>query len=122
MRVFMVEDSKPMQSLLTDLLSSVGGFEVIEAAATELAATEWLEAHEGEWHLATLDLVLSDGSGFNLIKRCRDHAARDGKIVVFSDFVMPGIERKCKELGADAVIRKSEYKLLTDYCAQLQTA
>ena len=109
-----------MQSLLTDLLGSVGGFEVVQAAATELAATEWLENHPGEWNLATLDLVLSDGSGFNLIKRCRDKASYGGKVVVFSDFVMPGVERKCKEMGADAVIRKTNYKDFTDYCAQLQ--
>ena len=121
MKVFIVEDSRPMQSLLADLLESIGGFEIVDVADTESAAPAWLDRHRGNWHLATLDLVLRDGSGFNLIKRFRKHSP-GGKIVVFSEFVAPDIERKCLEMGADAVIRKSEYLAFTDYCHRLKNA
>jgi DNA-binding NarL/FixJ family response regulator len=119
MKVFIVEDSPPMQSLLADLLQSIGGFEVVDVADSESAATEWLKRHRGDWQLVTLDLVLRDGSGFNLIQRFRKHS-RGGKIVVFSEFVAPDIEGRCLEMGADAVIRKSEYLAFTDYVHQLK--
>jgi hypothetical protein len=38
-RVFLVEDQKPMQVLVSDLLECVGGFELAGAAASETSAT-----------------------------------------------------------------------------------
>jgi len=118
MRVFMVEDSQPMLCLLTDVLGSLGDFEVVAAATTELAATAWLDKHPGEWNLATLDLLLGDGTGLDLIQRCRAQGPA-GKIVVFSAFVTPAIASRCKAYGADAVIVKSDFKALAAFCAQL---
>ena len=69
-RVFIVEDLKPMQELLCDLLASVGGFDVVGTANTETAATDWLLRHRGGWDLAIVDLLLGEGSGFTLISRC----------------------------------------------------
>ena len=118
MRVLMVEDSKPMQCVLAELLNSLGDFEVVAAATTELSATAWVESHPHGWNLATLDLLLSDGSGFNLISRCRAQAP-EAKIVIFSAFVTPAIDSKCRQMGADAVIVKSDIQALAAFCGQL---
>lgn len=116
--VFVVEDSRNMQSALNDLFSVVGGFKVIGSAVNEMEATEWLEAHPGEWELVTLDLILHDGSGFNLIQRFRQQT-HVGKIVVFSDYITPVIEERCSEMGADAVFGKTDIREFSAYLDEL---
>lgn len=111
-RVFLVEDQKPMQDLLRDLLDSVGGFELVGLAASETSATDWLLRHKGGWDLAIFDLMLAEGSGFTLLSRCRSEA---GAVVVFSDFVTPVVQQRCLRLGADGVISKAEFGALRGY-------
>jgi len=106
-RVFVVEDAKPMQELIRDLLQSIGGFEIVGSATNETAATEWLLRNGGGWDLTILDLLLAEGSGFTLITRCQKEPS--GSVVVFSDFVTPVVRQRCIRLGADGVISKSEF-------------
>lgn len=112
-RVFLVEDAKPMQELVRDLLESVGGFEVVGMASNETAATEWLLRHRGGWDLAIVDLLLAEGSGFTLITRCNKEPG--GAVVVFSDFVTPVVRQRCIRLGADGVISKAQFGELRAY-------
>lgn len=112
-RVLIVEDSKPMQELVGDLLESVGGFEVVGMASNETAATEWLLRHRGGWDLAVVDLLLAEGSGFTLITRCNKEPG--GAVLVFSDFVTPVVRQRCIRLGADGVISKAEFRELRAY-------
>jgi DNA-binding NarL/FixJ family response regulator len=112
-RVFLVEDQKPMQELIRDLLDSIGGFEVVGVAADETAATDWLLRHRGGWDLAIVDLLLAEGSGFTLITRCNQEPS--GAVLVFSDFVTPVVRQRCMRLGADGVISKSQFAELRAY-------
>jgi len=57
-------------------LQSLGGVNVVATAATETEATELIFKREGDWQLVTLDLLLEEGSGFNLIPRCKAHPER----------------------------------------------
>jgi DNA-binding NarL/FixJ family response regulator len=112
-RVFIVEDQKPMQELVRDLLESVGGFEVVGCASSETSATEWLLRHQGGWDLAIVDLLLAEGSGFTLLSRCNKEPS--GAVVVFSDFVTPVVRQRCIRLGADGVISKAQFGELRAY-------
>ena len=112
-RVFLVEDSKPMQDLVRDLLESVGGFDVVGSTDNETSATEWLLRNRDGWDLAILDLLLGEGSGFTLITRC--NKVRSGAVLVFSDFVTPVVRQRCIRLGADRVISKGEFGELRAY-------
>jgi DNA-binding NarL/FixJ family response regulator len=112
-RVFVVEDQKPMQELICDLLDSVGGFEVVGTAANETGATDWLLRHKGGWDLAIVDLLLGEGSGFTLISRCKRDPS--GAVLVFSDFVTPVVRQRCIRLGADGVISKAQFGELRAY-------
>ena len=116
-----VEDSKDMQAALLDLFSTLGGINVVAMATTETEATELIFGQEGDWQLVTLDLLLAEGSGFNLIHRCKAYP-NVGKVVVLSDYVTPVIKLKCLNLGADAVFSKSESKHFADYVASLVKA
>ena len=112
-RVFVVEDSRPMQELVGELLASVGGFELVGMAADETAATEWLMRHQGGWDLAIVDLLLAEGSGFTLLSRLAKEPS--GAVVVFSDFVTPVVRERCLRLGADGVISKAQFGELRAY-------
>ena len=117
-RVFLVEDLHRMRSLLTDLFSSIGGFSVVANASTEAEAKLWLDDHAGEWDLAVVDLVLDQGAGMNVIRRCREEPT-GGKIVVFSSYATPGVRQHCMDLGADAVFDKSETERFIAWCDSL---
>ena len=83
-RVFLVEDSKHLQGVVTDLLRSMGDFEVIGASTTEAEAIHWLVERPAGWDLVVVDLVLEQGTGMGVIARCEPRAP-GAKVVVFSD-------------------------------------
>jgi DNA-binding NarL/FixJ family response regulator len=85
----------------------MGGLRVIGAVETEAEAKLWLDDHPGEWDIAVIDLVLEQGAGMNVIRRCKD-AHEGGAIVVFSSYVTPGVRQHCMQLGANAVFDKSD--------------
>lgn len=107
LRVFLVEDIVRMRGLLGDLFTSMGGFRIVAHATTEAEANLWLEDNPGQWDLAIVDLVLDQGAGMNVIRRCKADP-HGGRIVVFSSYASPGVRQHCLDLGADAVFDKSE--------------
>jgi DNA-binding NarL/FixJ family response regulator len=105
--VFLVEDLLRMRGLLGDLFTSMGGIRVVGATSTEAEAKLWLDDHPGGWDVAVVDLVLDQGAGMEVIRRCKADP-NGGRIVVFSSYATPGVRQHCLELGADAVFDKSE--------------
>jgi len=105
--VFLVEDQQQMQSVLRDLLLSVGDFRIVGTAATEAEALNWLDHHRGEWDLCVIDLVLEQGSGISVIVRARLRGG-GAKVAVLSSFVSPGIRKHCLKLGADGAFQKDK--------------
>ena len=119
-RVFLVEDMKPVRDVVTQLMASVGDFQLVGSAGTEAEARMWLAEHPGAWDLAVIDLVLDQGSGMGAIPVARQSAGRlRAHIVVFSDYASEGIRNHCLRLGADAVFLKSQTRDLMDYCSEL---
>jgi DNA-binding NarL/FixJ family response regulator len=82
--VFVVEDQRQMQSVLTDLLQSLGDFRIVGSATTEAEALAWLDQHEGSWRLAIIDLVLDQGTGINVIGRARLRGQKAASVAVLS--------------------------------------
>jgi DNA-binding NarL/FixJ family response regulator len=117
-KVFLVEDMKHLQAVISDLLASIGDFLLIGTATTEAEANLWLADNPGRWDLAIVDLVLEQGSGMSVIGKCK-RRPRASKVVVFSDYVTPGIHRHCLDLGADAAISKSDTPAFIKYCSGL---
>ena len=112
--VVLVEDSREILAVVEDLLHHIGPLEVIGRLGTEGEATEWLQDNDGYWDLAIVDLVLRDGSGFNLLRRFREANERS-RIVVLSDYATTNIKLRCVELGADAVFTKGDIKAFQAY-------
>ena len=118
--VFLVEDQQQMQSVLTDLLQSVGDFRIVGRAGTEAEALSWLDHHRGAWDLCVIDLVLEQGSGISVIVRARLRGGA-AKVVVLSSFVSPGIRKHCLKLGADAAFQKdADLQAFIEFCARIE--
>ena len=118
-RVLLVEDMQQLRGVVTELLQSLGEFQVVAEVSTEAEAKSWLEDHTGGWELAVVDLILEQGTGMGVISRCRK-TSKSGRIVVLSDYATPGIRKHCLNLGANAVFQKSsEASAFADYCAAL---
>lgn len=118
-RVFLVEDVRQMQGVLSDLLNVVGPFDIVSTMRTEAEAIQWLKEHPAGWDLTLVDLILEEGTGMGVIPRARA-ASPTAKVVVLSDYATPGVRQHCLKLGADAVFQKSqEMKSFMDYCAAL---
>ena len=47
-RVFLVEDVRQMQGVLSDLLNVVGPFQLVATMRTEAEANLWLKEHPGQ--------------------------------------------------------------------------
>jgi two-component system, OmpR family, response regulator len=104
-RVFVVEDLENMRGLLAAVFETVK-FEIVGTAGSEAEAMLWLEDHPGQWDLAVVDLMLSQGTGFGVTTRAR-HTHPTGCIAVLSSFVSETIEKHCLTLGADAAFDKA---------------
>lgn len=117
LRVFLVEDIQRMHGLLRDLFETIGG-QVVATASTEAEAMLWLDDHKGQWDLAIVDLVLDQGAGLNVIRRCKEDPLA-GKVAVFSSYASPGVRERCLELGADAVFDKNHPQDFISWCAEL---
>lgn len=105
-RVFIADDAPDVRESLARILQHEG-FTLVGAATTEFAAIDWLLQNEGGWDLAIIDLLLQEGSGFNVLRHFK-RSARPGKIVVYSGFITDVIRERCEKFGADAVISKTE--------------
>jgi DNA-binding NarL/FixJ family response regulator len=118
LRVFLVEDLQRMRGLLGELFASMGGFDVVGHASTEAEANLWLDEHPGGWDVTVIDLVLEQGAGMNVIRRCKSDPS-GGRIVVFSSYATPGVRQHCLDLGADAVFDKTESSAFIQWFSDL---
>lgn len=115
--VLLVEDLKSVQGAMAQLLSSLGDFRVVAALSTEAEALAWLEQNRGRCQLAIVDLVLEQGSGMSVISRCR-RTTPGAPVVVFSNYLSPGIREHCLRLGAEAAFDKqAELQAFSAWCA-----
>lgn len=118
---YLVEDNKIVLENLVEALREIAAVEVTGHGATQAEATQWLSTHNGEWHLAIVDLFLKEGNGLGVLAGCRNREPYQ-KVVVLTNYATDDIRRRAADLGADAVFDKSsELDDLFAYCRE-QTA
>jgi two-component system, OmpR family, response regulator len=116
-----VEDNPHIRENLVDALEELTCVHVVATAATEQAGLAWLTEHGNEWDLAIVDLFLGTGNGLRIVQNLTRHPGQ--KLVVFSNYLNPGLRMRCAQLGVDAVFDKSmEIDALVEYCARLCSA
>ena len=113
---YLAEDNARVRDNLIETLREIADVQVAAHSATQAETTQWLSAHDGNWHLAIVDLYLQDGSGLGVLAGCRRRAPHQ-KVVVLTNYATPEIRKRALELGADAVFDKStEIDELLAYC------
>jgi two-component system OmpR family response regulator len=117
--VVLVEDSREIGAVVEQIMADAGPYEVVARIATENEGTQWLQDGTHHWDVAVIDLVLREGSGFNLVRRYRE-AHEKGKILVLSDYATTNIKIRCVEFGADAAFTKGEFKAFADYLSRMK--
>jgi DNA-binding NarL/FixJ family response regulator len=115
-----VDDSRDVVDAMTELLEQTGKFKVVGTATSEATALDWLFQNERGWDVAVVDLLLQDGSGFNILGHCQKY--HPGKVVVFSEFASPAIAERCRKFGAVAAFPKSRLPEFLDFLASLEAS
>lgn len=113
---YLVEDNQIILENLIASLQEIANVKVTAHGATQAEAIRWLALHDGQWHLAIVDLFLKEGSGLGVLTGCRNRETYQ-KVVVLTNYASVEIRRRAQELGADAVFDKSsELDELFAYC------
>lgn len=119
LRTFIVEDSRAIQGTLKTALEDLVPVTVVGTAGDELTAADWLAVHADRCDLILLDICLRFGTGLGLLGREVFKSFR-GKCVVFTNHASPELEKRCRTLGADAVLSKGTgFGALLSYCDEL---
>jgi two-component system, OmpR family, response regulator len=118
---YLAEDNQIVLENLIESLNEIADVHVTSHGATQAEASRWLDLHDGQWHLAIVDLFLKEGTGLGVLAGCRNRESYQ-RVVVLTNYATPEIRRRAKELGADEVFDKSsELDQLFAYCIE-QTA
>lgn len=115
MRVLLVEDNPLVCEQVRHTVQAIPGASVVHTAATARQANDWLLAHPEDWDLALVDIFLSQGHGFEVLRCCRDRLPHQ-RAVVLSNYTRDPVRHHARAAGADAVFDKSfDMEALVDY-------
>lgn len=121
LNTFLVEDNPLIRDTLIPTLEDLANARVVGIAEGEEAAIKWLDAEDGHWDLAVVDLFLKDGSGLGVLAACRGRAAHQ-RVVLLTNYATSTIREQAMGLGADAVFDKSmELEGLLDFCTMVES-
>ncbi len=113
---YLVEDNATLLTNLIETLQEITDVKVVGYSATQAEADRWLSLHDGQWHLAIVDLFLKEGSGLGVLTGCRYRESYQ-KVVLLTNYATAEIRKRALLLGADAVFDKSsEIDDLLAYC------
>jgi DNA-binding NarL/FixJ family response regulator len=113
---FLVEDREDIRGVLVEAMEEIAPLKFIGQADTEDSAKRWLGEHPGNWDLAIVDLFLSSGSGFGVLKDCQNRKPGQ-KVVVLTNYNQANILQRCRDLGADEVFDKAQdVEKLVQFC------
>ena len=101
-RILVVDDSYYMRTILKNMLSDAG-YNVVDEAASGEAAEKSINEHTPD--LVTLDLILPDNTGLEVLKHIKNQHP-NMKVVIVSAVGQESIVKEAMELGASAYIVK----------------
>lgn len=104
MKLVIIEDSTPVRHSLKKLLAELEQIQIVGEAETLPAALELIENSKPE--VIVLDLVLKDGSGFDVLKSVKS-GAHPPLVIILTNYVSLPFRRKAQQEGADFFFDKS---------------
>lgn len=106
LRVLIVEDSALIRDNLRAMLEQLGSIDVVAQAAGERDACMWMDARNQACDVVMVDIFLSEGSGFGVLKHLATYE-KPPEAVVLTNNATDDLCRRCIALGAKACFDKS---------------
>lgn len=103
-RVIIIDDHTMLNELITSVVNSLRGFQMVGWAQTETEGLALCQRTQPD--LVILDLFLSATSGFGLLDKLTRTCAR-ARVIVFSGNLTPGIIKRVLAAGAFSLISKT---------------
>lgn len=92
---------------------------IVKEAGLQADACAWLDAHPHDWDLALVDLFLTTGHGFGVLKSCAGRR-KNQKVAVVTNYVTEQARTQVSHSGADAFFDKTlELDELALFCKQV---
>jgi DNA-binding NarL/FixJ family response regulator len=104
-RIYLVEDSPIMQTLLRDLLAGEAAVEVVGEASNAIAAAGEIAALRPD--IAVVDIALENSNGFDLLRALRAQGKRAPVVMVLTNYATARFREEAKRLGAEYFFDKS---------------
>jgi CheY-like chemotaxis protein len=107
LKIAIVEDSKMLREMLSEMMNGIDRVDVEILADGQTSALQQIA--ECPVDVAIVDLELKEGSGLGLIRALNHDPQKYGapKSVVFSNYAVSSISRRCRDLGVDEIFDKS---------------
>ena len=115
MRILLVEDDRAVVDQLRQVLKAMDGATLVHTAMNEQDACDWIAANPHGWDLALIDVFLSPGHGFKVLRQCAGRSAQQ-RVALMSSYVRSPMRERALEAGADAFIDKTQPDRLVDFC------
>jgi DNA-binding NarL/FixJ family response regulator len=106
MRVLLAEDNLQMREFVKDALTQIPGAVLVFETASHLEARQWLAAHPDGWDVALVDMFLTEGNGFRILKDCAIRQPHQ-RVIVMTNYVNDTVRARVLAEGADAFLAKS---------------
>lgn len=121
MKVLLVEDNLPMREFIKGALTTIPQAELVFETGTHKEARDWLAANPSGWDVAVVDLFLTEGNGFRILKDCAGRSP-DQKVVVMTNYAGSQVQDRVIAEGADAFFEKSsDFANLISYLRKLSS-
>lgn len=119
MKVLLVEDNLPMREFIKGALTTVPDAKLVFETSGHREARQWLNDNPTGWDVAVVDLFLTEGNGFRILKDCAARPAHQ-KVVVMTNYAGSQVEERVMAEGADAFFEKSsDFASLIQYLKQM---
>lgn len=102
--ILVIDDSYYMRTILKNILEDAG-YNVVNEAASGQEALQFVDQSHADLDLITLDLILPDNSGLDVLRTIKERYP-DQDIVVVSAVGQNSIIDQAMEIGANAYIIK----------------
>lgn len=117
-RILLVEDNADMGALIREVLHGAADLQVAHTARTGPSACTWIHQNPTAWDLAVIDIFLSEGHGFDVLRSCNELDPRR-PAVLLTNYTREPVRSRAAALGAAAVFDKLfELDAFVAYCAQ----
>jgi DNA-binding NarL/FixJ family response regulator len=102
----LAEDNLQMREFVKDALTQIPDAVVAFETASHLEARQWLVDHPDGWDIALVDMFLTEGNGFRILKDCAVRQPHQ-RVIVMSNYVNDSVKARVLSEGADAFLAKS---------------